>query len=335
MLLNKYIVIYFLFLFSSLAISLLSAAAGLKTIIRWRSDQTSETRRQLENRLYLCRSAMFVGASVRVIMMPLWFFMLQSLIPLIPGAMCLAGVHQAVPAYSWSASAMKLVLPLFYFTWIIIEILDRKIIEQPFLRFRHLFLIIIIIAIFAEAFLDIKYLSALEPVKVTCCTALFDMGGENIPDLLTESHWYFVIAFCTALIGLTLFLLITRKQKTAYLLIIILALILFITLPLGLHTQLSPLLLDAPFHHCLFCLLQNKVSILAGGGLSLAAIYLSFAYGLIGFISGDKEGQETIRTFLKKVRLVSFVLLFTGFILLLVPTLLYLFQNKGGFEWEN
>jgi len=327
MLLNKYIVIYFLFLFSSLAISLLSAAVGLKTIIKWRSDQNSETRRLLENQLYLCRSAMFVGASVRVIMAPLWFFTLQSLIPLVPGAMCLAGVHQAVPTYSWLASAMKLVLPLFYFTWISIEIVDREIIEQPFLRFRHLFLIIIIIAVLAETFLDIKYLFTLEPIKVTCCTALFDMGDENIPLLLTESHWYFVIAFCIILIGQTVFLLFSRKNKTAFLLIIIFAIGLFITLPLGMHTQLSPLLLDAPFHHCLFCLLQNKVSILAGGAVSLLAIYFSFAYGLIGFIGGNKDGQEQIREFLKKVRLISLFLFSAGFLLLLIPTLLYLFQN--------
>jgi hypothetical protein len=330
MLLNKYIVIYYLFLFSSLAVSLLSAGVGLKTIIKWRTDQTAETRRQLENRLYLCRSAMFVGASVRVIMVPLWFFMLQSLITMVPGAMCLAGVHMAVPTYSWLASAMKLVLPLFYFTWISIEILDRKIMEQPFLKFRHLFLIIIIIAVLAETFLDIKYLSALEPIKVTCCTALFDMGGEDIPLLLTESHWYFVIAFCTVLIGQTVFLLLPRKNKTAFLLIIIFAIILFITLPLGLHTQLSPLLLDAPFHHCIFCLLQNKVFILAGGVLSLAAIYFSFAYGLIGFIGGNKDGQEQIREFLKKVRLISLFLFTAGFILLLVPVLLYFYQNQGG-----
>jgi len=330
MLLNKYIVIYFLFLFTSLAISLLSTAVGIKTAIRWRSDLNSETRRYLENQLYLCRSAMFVGASVRVIMAPLWFFMLQSLIPIVPGAMCLAGVHMAVPTYSWLASAMKVVLPLFYFTWIIIEMLDRKIMAQPFLRFRHLFLIIIIIAVLVEAFLDIKYLFALEPIKVTCCTALFDMGGNNIPELLTESNWYFVIAFALALVFQTVFLLLPRKKKMAFLLIIMFSLILFITLPLGLHTQLSPLLLDAPFHHCIFCLLQNNVYTLVGGGVSLLAIYFSFAYGLIGFIGNDKDGMEMIREFLKKVRLISLFLLSGGLILLLIPVLLYFYQNPGG-----
>ena len=330
MLLNKYIVIYFLFLFSSLAISLLSATVGLKTILKWRSDQTSETRRLLENKLYLCRSAMFVGASVRVIMAPLWFLMLQSLIPLVPGAMCLAGVHLAVPVYSWLASAMKLLLPLFYFTWIIIEMADRKIMAQPFLKFRHLFLMVVIIAVLAETFLDIKYLLAVKPVNVTCCTALFDMGSDNIPPLLTESHWYFVIAFVLALVVQTVYLLRPRKEKMAFLLIIILALILFITLPLGLHTQLSPLLLDAPFHHCIFCLLQNNFFILAGGGVSLLAIYFSFAYGLIGFIGNDKEGQAQIRGFLKKVRLISLFLSAAGFSLLLIPVLSYFYQNQGG-----
>jgi len=330
MLLNKYIVIYFLFLFSSLAISLLSATVGLKTILKWRSDQTSETRRLLENKLYLCRSAMFVGASVRVIMVPLWFLMLQSLIPLVPGAMCLAGVHLAVPSYSWLASAMKLVLPLFYFTWIIIEIADRKIMSQPFLKFRHLFLMVVIIAVLAETFLDIKYLLAVKPVNVTCCTALFDMGSDNIPLLLTESHWYFISAFGLAMVMQTVFLLLPRKKKIAFLFIILLAFTLFITLPLGLHTQISPLLLDAPFHHCIFCLLQNNFFMLAGGGVSLLVIYFSFAYGLMGFIGLNKEGWELICKFLKKVRFISLFLLAAGFILFLIPMLLYFYQNQGG-----
>lgn len=330
MLLNKYIVVYFLFLFSSLAVSLLSAVVGLRTIFKWRSNQTPETRHQLENNLYLCRSAMFAGASVRVIMVPLWFFMLQSLIPLVPGAMCLAGIHQAVPVYSWLASGMKLILLLFYCTWIIIEILDRKIMEQPFLKFRHYLLILIIMAVLAEAFLDIKYLFALKPIKVTCCTALFDMDDTNIPRFLSESHWYFVIVFCVALFAQTLLFLLAWKKKTAYPFIITLALIMFIALPLGLHTRLSPLLLDAPFHHCIFCLLQNRVFILVGGGISLMAIYFSFAYGLIGLVSGKIDRHMQITGFLKKIRFISLTLFSAGFLLLLVPTLLYLFQNGRG-----
>jgi len=54
--------------------------------------------------------------------------------------MCLAGVHQNVPIYSWVSSSLKLFLPLLYFAWIVISMIDKKFIEQPFLKFRYYFL---------------------------------------------------------------------------------------------------------------------------------------------------------------------------------------------------
>jgi len=41
----------------------------------------------------------------------------------------------------------------------------------------------------------------------------------------------------------------------------------------ALHSSLSPLILDAPFHHCIFCLLQNSRIVLGGFALLLTGLY--------------------------------------------------------------
>lgn len=330
MIINKFVVIYHLFLLCSTALGLLGAAVGLTTLTRWQPTITPESRVKLENRLYLCKSAMFLGACIRLVMIPLWFIVLHSLIPLIPGAMCLAGVHQAVPIYSWLASSMKLVLPLFYFTWIVVTLIDRKIVEQPFLTFRHFFLIPLTVFIIAEAFLDLKFLSSLQPLKVTCCTAVFDFNEGRIPEILSERHWYFVIFFCLVLVIQTVFMAVSHRKSVFHLLTVISSTILFASLPLALHTQLSPLILDAPFHHCIFCLAQTSVPALGGIFFLFSSFYLSFSSGLVGFIGHKRAGRRKVGFFLKRLKITSFAFAAIGSILLLVPTISHSILNGGG-----
>ena len=326
MLLNEYIIIYFLFSACSFISAAIGAGCGILTLSKWKTGQSPEDRYQIENKLYLSSSALFTGACIRLIMIPLWFFMLFSIIPLVPGAMCLAGVHQAVKTYSWIASLLKVVLPLFYFSWIMMTVIDKKFVTPPFFKARHYLLFSIILLIFAEIFFDLKYLISLRPVQVTCCTALFDFSDGTVPEVFTESHWYFVITFCLLLMIQAILMMWFQKRKATYILIVICSIALIVTLPLSLHSQLSPLILEAPFHHCIFCLLQINMPVLSGTMFLFISAYLSFTYGLMGFIGQSKDDREKINIDLKKIRLTGLVLYAIGFILLFIPALWALIQ---------
>ena len=330
MIINKFIAVYYLFLFFSFAIGLLGAGAGLRAISGWGSADTHEKRYHLEKLLYLCTSAIFLGIVLRIVMIPLWFLMLDSLIPLIPGAMCMAGAHLNVPVYSWLASSMKVILPLIYFTWIIISRVDRRLVEQPFLKFRHFLLVPLILLILAETFLDLKYLFSLKVRSVTCCAALFDYNTGNISKVFTENHWYFVIIFGIFLLLQAVMLLIAKRKRNGYAITAVLAGGLFVTLILGLHTKLSPLILDTPFHHCIFCLLESNLFVLSGFLSLLLGIYLSFSFGLVGFWGNGSANYEKIHPYLKKIKSISLLVYAGGFILLLVPTLQHLSLLEGG-----
>jgi hypothetical protein len=328
MLLNKFMVIYALFLACSLGVGLLAAGYGLMVLARRRADDTAEKQHHLEKFLYLCSSAMFIGALIRIVMLPLWFYMLHSLIPSIPGAMCLAGVHLNVGGYAWAASSMKLILPLIYFTWIYITRIDRSMPTQPFFRLRQILLAPMILLLFCEAFLDINFLTGLTPSPVTCCTAIFDFNTQNIPPVLTETHWYFVIIFLTGLLTQIILLLPRHPGRWVHLGVVILSVILFVSLPIALHTRLSPLILDSPFHHCIFCVVENSLWVLTGFALSMVAIYLSFAHGLAAFTNPD-----VLQTYpySRYIRPIVYVLYLAGVVLIAIPAATQIFSSSGGF----
>lgn len=329
MIINKIVVIYYFLLLVSLAVGLTGGWAAFSSLARWRRDQGLEGQNAIEERFYLCTAAISVGACLRLVMLPIWFSMLQGLIPVIPGAMCLSGVHQNVPVYSWLASGMKLLLPLFYMAWLAVSRIDRKLSQQPFLRFRHLLVIPILALLLAETFLDLKFLTALRPVPVPCCTALFDMATGTSATLFATSHWYFVWAFLAVLAGQLLLLALAPGSGVRFGLTALGALALLILLPLALHTRLSPLLLGTPFHHCVFCLLQNRPLALAGSILILIGTYVSFAYGVVGGAAAHTNALALTTPFLARLKRLAIIFLTVGMLILTLPTIQTIL-NQGG-----
>ncbi len=289
MLLNQYVILYYFFLLISLGLMGMALVVGLGTYLRWQKALAPDHRLQLGTKFYLSAAAMNLGLWIKIIGIPLYFIMLQSLVPSIPGAMCLAGVHISVPYYSWTASILKLILPVFYITWIVFNSADKKIASQPFLHFRYSFLLPLSLLVLIESWVDFKFLWSLQPVKVVCCTAIFDFTSRTIPLIISESHWGFVLLFCLFLVIQNAFVLRTKKNNGAFLAICTLSLVLLVSLLFAQHTKLSPLLLNAPFHHCIFCLLAIKKAVLFGSCLILVGTYAGFSYGLLACVAGQKN----------------------------------------------
>ena len=158
MIINKFIVTYYFFLSISLLTAFFGAFVGVKTFIKWRGNLKPEESFKLQRDFYLATSTVLFGVFIKLVMIPLWFTMQKSLIPLIPGAMCLAGVHINVPFYSWMASGMKIVLPLLYFSWIVIHNIDKKFERMPLFRAKAFFLGIIIFFALLEGYFDLIYI---------------------------------------------------------------------------------------------------------------------------------------------------------------------------------
>lgn len=317
MLLNEHVVVYFVFLVMSIFLGGLACAIGLWAYVRSRGSISHEKRRHIEKYLYLSSSAVIIGTMVRIVMVPLWFAMLYSLVSSISGAMCLTGVHQNVPVYSWVASSLKVLLPGFYFTLLLIAFAQRRNQRQPLLKTRLSLIMPLMFILILEAATDVQFITSLNASPVTCCTTLFVFNAQHVPPLFTDSHWHFVTIFLMALLLHLMWLFFRSKHPGVAIGQLILSVIFFISLPLALHTKLSPLILEAPFHHCVFCLLQDNMWVLSGVTLLLSGLYLFFAHGIMRL---TQTGSLLSQSLSGKLRTIILTLYSTGILFIGIPT---------------
>ena len=294
MILNSYIVTYLICSSLSLFAGLTAALTGFRIWKKWDINNEAEEQYRLEKKVYLVITVLSLGFFLRLLMIPLWFWTLYSMIISIPGAMCLVGVHNINAPLSYIASILKLVLPALYGYWLTLNLLDRQVATQPFMKQKLLFLTPLGILILAETILDISFFFSAPPRQVSCCTSLFDIPREGIPQIITQSTWIWVVIFyilAIFILGEIVCFLIAHKRSTSTgkgkwfgkksvmfteTLVIIL---LFVVFALALHTKISPLFLGLPFHHCVFCLGQEVWDAL----LSFCMIFIGLALLLIYF----------------------------------------------------
>ena len=93
---NSFTISYWLLSLLSLAMSVPAALICLH-LGRQTGRRTAAVPLTAEPMVYLVIALIGIAFVIRLFLTPIWFLALHSLIPLIPGAMCLAGVHLAIP----------------------------------------------------------------------------------------------------------------------------------------------------------------------------------------------------------------------------------------------
>ena len=272
MILNSYIITYLVCSAVSLFIGLTAALNGFYVWKKWDITSCADEQYRLEKKVYLIITILSLGFFLRLLMVPLWFWSLHSMIISIPGAMCLVGVHNVNASMSYIASGFKLVLPALYGYWLILNMLDRQVATQPFVKQKLMLLTPLGILILAETILDTSFFFSTPPRQVSCCTSLFDVPREGISQIVTESTWIWVVVFyilAIFILGEIVYFFIAQKRsssagggrwfgkKSIMSFETLAAIIFFVVFVLALHTRISPLFLGLPFHHCIFCLGQE------------------------------------------------------------------------------
>ena len=195
MILNSYIIAYFVCTAMSFFTGLVAAFNGFSVWKNWNIESDAENQYRLEKKIYLIITVLFLAFLLRLLMFPLWFFVLHTMIPSVPGAMCLVGIHNINPSISYVASGFKLVMPVFYAYWLILNLLDRRIETQPFMKQKLWLLTPLGTLILIETILDAWFLFSVPPRQVSCCTSLFDIPRDDLLQIVSESSWLWVVAF--------------------------------------------------------------------------------------------------------------------------------------------
>jgi len=127
----------------------------------------------LEKNYYLLSTVVWVILVSRIIASGLFWATNESLIPLIPGAMCQFGVSQAGSPYSWIDTGVKLVVIFAYGIWLVLDLLNRRVKGSPLLSSLSKIFILLVPLLLLDTLLDLAFYFTVSPVTVPCCRTVF------------------------------------------------------------------------------------------------------------------------------------------------------------------
>lgn len=290
-------------LFTALLSFVLISWAGITSwslIIKYRGSVEAERITELEDRSYLVLLIASVILIIRLFNWPLFYFMLHSFIPEIPGAMCIFGTTQILPTLTKFLEILKPVTFFLIGSWLVLHMLDRSAKTAPLMKRKLAFLGIVFLPIAADSVSDMVFIIKLAPgFLVSCCTTVSDaltratkllpasiLGDSyRTPLILTYLSSNVLLITATGLLGLifrqyaakvelesspTLTSPILKQSKNfdpnprwyAWRKPILTILFFWglasaaVTL-LAFIEVIAPRLMELPYHHCLYCFLQN------------------------------------------------------------------------------
>ena len=230
---------------------------------RWNKSDDGE-RHELEKGFYLTFSVVMVVLGIRLFLVPLYFWNMQSFVPLVPGAMCLWGVFNALPEVAWPSLFLKIVLPAAYLSWLLLARINSSCRTNPLIRNLMALFIILTPFLLIDFGTEVYVLSQLSPVEVSCCSSAIDVGTRLVPGAIgavSGQTLLLLILFPYSLLYVASLMLSTRS-RAARLNTLAITIPIGILLAVAITETLTPWLLRLPFHHCPFCLFfQHPLSL--------------------------------------------------------------------------
>jgi len=326
MILNPFSIVMLLVASISTILGLYGSILLLKVIIAGKiSPHTSEKHTGSETGTNRVISLAVIVLTLRLFSYPLFYATLQSFVKDIEGAMCIYGVTQVLPRL---CSFLEIIKPLIFFfigQWLILHFLTRQNKTAGSLTSRKLKLLLgVSIGIVAESVGELIFflsLSAGSHITVTCCTSKID-SPERISAILSVyllGHQYeqplllFYYLSNLFLLGMIGYFLRRRRlavrgafRKRSIGLVFSMSLMNLFLSALAVPEVIGPRLMNLPYHHCPYCLLQYVPdSPLMIGLFILGTCGIGWAFGLT-MIARDKETARNLPGWLDKLYRFSF-----------------------------
>jgi hypothetical protein len=232
----------------------------ISTTIMEGLEQDSEQQQRTEQKYYLLGMIGVIVLLSRVLIAPIFFWMLQSLVPYCPGAMCSYGVVNVSSPFSDIATNLKLLLPFVYGAWLVIEFANRREPALPFMRsLARSFLILLLPLLILDSATDILIVASMRPVYAPCCSSVYDVDPPFSPSAFLGPEFGMMILFATIALTVVLIGVQLSERISERLPFLTLALSALVSIPylVMLHDTYAPLVLGLSNHHCPYCLFQE------------------------------------------------------------------------------
>lgn len=308
-----------LILFASFVTALLGVYGGIfafRTARAAGGELTSERITDLETKTRLLLLVVSVVIVVRLLAMPIFYWALESAAPDILGAMCAFGVTRVIPGLTRTLQYLQFPVLFLGVGWLLLNAVDGETRHHPLLRRKLYAFSAISIPMVLESLGDFYlFFSIRSPVGfgLSCCSTVADVASR--PTALVAGFFLGPgaagIAFNTYVLATLLFLafltLVMWKGlwRRPYLVVAcIIAAILVPIFWIALIERIAPLMMNLPYHHCIYCWVKTAIGAFAvaggfllgvsgvgwalmlelqGGGEELKAINLRYIRGLFLF----------------------------------------------------
>lgn len=273
MIINIYTLIMLFVALVSLCLGGFLFYATLKMLLRFEPTAALETKSKFEQKGYLIFLLACVILSVRMLAWPWFYFMLQSFVSEVPGAMCMFGVTQILPS---TVTFLQIIKPISFFImgeWLLCYYVDKSIPTTPLAKRNLLFLLIVCGVLLADSITDISYVLRMKPLmSVSCCATFFDVPlrpSAMIPQAIFGRHIQKILLVVYYLVNLILiallFVPLSKKWLswspfTKGIILSGQAVTGIINIPVVIYAfieNIVPSLMQLPYHHCIYCFMGN------------------------------------------------------------------------------
>lgn len=230
----------------------IAAVATLGIVRGWDFERFTKRQFDLENRSYLVMSIIFFVLGLKMLLLPYFAYTIDALSPLVPGAMCAAGVIDA-NAYGSPLLLVKIIILFLSGLWLGINRLDLEGKHYPYMKLKSWFYLLLFVLLSAELVLDILYFSQIETTNpVSCCSVIFgEIGGNRLPFGLDIPKLLILFYLLYALLVL---MLLRGHYLVCTAVTLFFALIAYYSVVYFFGTYIYAL----PTHRCPFCMLQAE-----------------------------------------------------------------------------
>ena len=312
------------------------------TIFRNNEKEDRVESRTIEKKYYLLSMIALILLISRIVNVFYFYFVLTSLIPIVPGAMCQFGVLEASPFYSgYLDLVVKLFLPFLYGAFLLLDGVNKKtksLILTP--KLAKIYTFLMFPALVVDSGLDWIYFGFLEKIEVNCCRSVYNESAAFEPLQLFGPETAFIIL----LASLFLLLIITgfqtlKEYKSRYLLDTTVLTVIAVPLTfLSIQEWIAPYFIFASksfymqplgaAHHCPFCLLKRwwtMVPFILTIWLGLAAVGWQF---VLRKTSPENEEILSISDpLIDKLRKISIISILSGIGIVVLHILLFFILN--------
>jgi hypothetical protein len=226
---------------------------AVKILLFYDKNKSTKQQYALEKQSYLSATIIKFLLLFKVLSFVFFIYTLDKLSAFLPGAMCGAGV---VNALSFGVALLYLkILNLYIFSfWIVLHNEDMEYEKQPYLKIKFFLYSVAYVLLVLEIGFELDFFFSINPIGVVdCCGAVFSTNdGSYIAKILSVEPLYQLGAFY--LLYFTIVLAYFLRNR--YLFAVLSVLFLIVSL-ITLISFFGTYIYELPTHHCPFCMLQS------------------------------------------------------------------------------